>query len=1665
MMDDTTYKPLDYDPNIFVNTEKVVEDLLAQHGDEITSVEQLPLSCFSNYTAKKDNLNIFQQKKGVEKYIGNDLVFLSGGDTQSQYITGVGVSKQEPQRNLLNIFNPTCNFIPEKQRKTYDQIGGFFTPDKIGVVTYASYNPAPRILQDRITPGVTYMLPDINVYGSGYGNNKYGVNLPIDHKESTSWVKPPWVNIGMRGRIFGVSKMPLFYNYTSTETTLDAPKYGISKYTDNYDFWYGSAAAEVWANPDVYELKEANKYYITQRAYELLTDLCDSPYKWRTDVFGNQYMLYKPATFLPPRIYGGSDTDGDGIDDKIGAQDPDSKPESDINDGSPDGVNPGGPGEGKPGDDGPPPPKKTDPETGEEIDDDDEDDQKEGDNAVSQKSVRECKYWLYGGDSFDPNDEESMLDIAITHGANTTIVGTVSTIIDGGWRPLRMGTDSSYTSSSNHWPIDDSAAEDQTENAFQTISSGSTYGATYTNGFFDQGMWTHQVITNAPFDSLSAEAKWMPDYTASGEEVVKMTLVQDINPTVPDKFTNVFNTIPSRARGVGDEVYRWTGRTETGALVSSKTTITDFTYKVADGGWTDPVPHNEDRITFRRVECDRASYIVSLYGADGRPDFGDHIFACRIWDITDDPEKYLDTQEVFDFVMSRKFPSGTEKKREKDSRAYIQKQINNALIRGPMNALHFRNPIEFIEEGFTEANPQFFGKKNSMLDWLLANEKISQNVHAQHYGKPTRFPGHNYLEELEYMFMRLSPIEGTGVGTINIDDLSFSLYAPVLDEDSGEPTGLYEDTAQFINLTGVDDEGSKSLDYYSKGDPDMFYYHGNPQDGVQQTPGLYFRRDEFGNTTAAVVLYSATSGQCSYIDNYNTAESIEQRGIDDLAGTAPQFPNVYFINDARKELLTLQEYNDNINCATTAEFRYVGSSGPLIDVTIPPSHPYAKYHNMPMAHKRGYWPPPVGQLRREIIDYDVKQADGSNFLVRDNPIKNNLMPEQLVDENGVPQVDQFGNPVLESFYLHDIWDGSGFGGHFGALLDQTWTPPPGSNEGEPELGDNDGTIGDTNETKCWESKTEEQKIGVIEYRAIEIDGELLCIPQCDLDNDYVISSDGTHCVYDPDAAQKEREKRGGGGGGGEGDAPPCTSSKCTNLDGSTIRFSCGDREGFRKKPGAEVPSSPCYSDDIIPPFQELSYFRKFYSDLGDWCTMEDLPTLWDQKNKALKFSEGRSTSFFRNIKNNISDLSDSFGTLISKYESVNVSHHNVLTTNCKLIDFDVIYDTLILRHSNQDPRAGNEYASESLVLDTITYDYDSGQIDFTGSDLKFIKTQQHSQSQLLSHFFNERDNTILTGRTYFPETEYDPSMVGKIVVPEIYELDISKNKFDKVYPTNNDQFVEYELPSDIVSAGYEVHSVDPGDISYNADTNHYSVTYMMYLYKPADASYDPYPVICNMVLTKHAGVYKVLDNTLYTGDLSNTNTTTEVDGTDKVSIRLDKDNQSPETIAINAFEVDVELDLAGIDTRALRLEIDWGDGEIVDVQSDFSSAIPRYTGDYVWIGTYTRLEPGDSNGSPNSRDNTSLSRHKVTHLYRSAGDGNNYTINITSMHSDGTTSYTKSIEVTTSLYSVNQVTDNKGIKILNTKLFTNAIGKENLLLTLETQGEKRYVGTNILQLS
>lgn len=255
--------------------------------DATQTIQNTNYSEFFNYIKSENNLNTLKVPVYVNTILGSSLMQLSGGELS--YLN----KPQAPWRNIYNRYKPAINITPDPPNtyKTLSELGGYNTPKKLGVLTYYSKAPKPVLsVNDSVD-----VLPDLYKYGRG---SVPGISaVPVEHDEDIMWLKADDSNGRLFGDIVSDKSLAKFTGYTSRDEISKFPFTGVSRSTDNTGYFNGDRNHK-WSNSDIFPEISNNIFDIDSRTDKLLIGhqtLC----RWRTDIFGNEYALYKHIQ--PPR--------------------------------------------------------------------------------------------------------------------------------------------------------------------------------------------------------------------------------------------------------------------------------------------------------------------------------------------------------------------------------------------------------------------------------------------------------------------------------------------------------------------------------------------------------------------------------------------------------------------------------------------------------------------------------------------------------------------------------------------------------------------------------------------------------------------------------------------------------------------------------------------------------------------------------------------------------------------------------------------------------------------------------------------------------------------------------------------------------------------------------------------------------------------------------------------------------------------------------------------------------------------------------------------------------------------------------------------------------------------------------------------------------------------
>ena len=263
---------------------EVGDNLLPTIPADVNDVSRLTYDYFSSYISEKKNLNIHNELRWQTRYFGVDQYTLSA-NTQGESIYQKTIETTHALENHLNIIYPNIVSKPAsiEHITTSEQVGGFFI--NTGISHYYSLQTGYTLNVDNLTENVVIQTPDPTVYS---------IDTPyISYFEDIKWVKADKTNDALHGDIVGSEYKQKMYPYQSTQETNKFAKFGVSRVTDNFDYWTGQYD-DVWANSDIYEILLPYNYRNqTQKRTDHLLLGSKRGVKWKTDVFGNEYIMLK----------------------------------------------------------------------------------------------------------------------------------------------------------------------------------------------------------------------------------------------------------------------------------------------------------------------------------------------------------------------------------------------------------------------------------------------------------------------------------------------------------------------------------------------------------------------------------------------------------------------------------------------------------------------------------------------------------------------------------------------------------------------------------------------------------------------------------------------------------------------------------------------------------------------------------------------------------------------------------------------------------------------------------------------------------------------------------------------------------------------------------------------------------------------------------------------------------------------------------------------------------------------------------------------------------------------------------------------------------------------------------------------------------------------------
>ncbi len=202
-----------------------------------------------------------------------------------------------PSKNLSNRYYPNVAILPTLQSlSSQSDLGGYFTPSNLGVIQYLDKDYTVTTITSSANSNKLYENP--KEYISGTGSTKQEQTSPYQiEAEDSTWLKEPPIAGPIAGTIKKniFKKYPKFIPYQSVIETSNLQKLGIITQDSLQTPWTGPQDTD-WGDPNNKPISFTGQINVkTWVDSQILKRTTLQLENWCTDIYNNQYGLYKPT--------------------------------------------------------------------------------------------------------------------------------------------------------------------------------------------------------------------------------------------------------------------------------------------------------------------------------------------------------------------------------------------------------------------------------------------------------------------------------------------------------------------------------------------------------------------------------------------------------------------------------------------------------------------------------------------------------------------------------------------------------------------------------------------------------------------------------------------------------------------------------------------------------------------------------------------------------------------------------------------------------------------------------------------------------------------------------------------------------------------------------------------------------------------------------------------------------------------------------------------------------------------------------------------------------------------------------------------------------------------------------------------------------------------------
>lgn len=228
-----------------------------------------------------------------KKYLANNEYIVSGTNTG---FVSAGIDAIAPYANLTNRYYPTAATLPNDSTnlRTKGELGGYFIPSNLGASVYLTKNITYSLNTGSIQSGKLYNFIDPTLYNKGRGLTQTDQDNIISHIVNNDWMKFKHSSPSHDGNITLTEVYQKFIPYQSHYESTRSDSNGVVNTRDDFEFWTGPQKSTWNPGNSAFPLTKEKYFDLASRIDSLVLTPGLELYTWNSDIFGNQYALYKP---------------------------------------------------------------------------------------------------------------------------------------------------------------------------------------------------------------------------------------------------------------------------------------------------------------------------------------------------------------------------------------------------------------------------------------------------------------------------------------------------------------------------------------------------------------------------------------------------------------------------------------------------------------------------------------------------------------------------------------------------------------------------------------------------------------------------------------------------------------------------------------------------------------------------------------------------------------------------------------------------------------------------------------------------------------------------------------------------------------------------------------------------------------------------------------------------------------------------------------------------------------------------------------------------------------------------------------------------------------------------------------------------------------------------